>query len=267
MVSIEDEQELKYLGYLISKTMRAKQHVENRINSSIKKMYSLNTLGLNSKALTPSIKAFIINAYCIPILYYSLENTMMTKGEARDIRSTVGSMIKRSLGISSRCETTELLCALDIRDPDDAIAIRRMKLFQRLLKNETTNILLEKENNSFVSISTKPRLTLLEEIYKQTGNSSRKPLVFLRDECELKIKELDNKFKQRKKSDDYNCLKQLLETGEIALVEELVMPEKIRTWAAMRDLEDNERVNELRDYIDHMAEVDQITETLNAMFV
>jgi hypothetical protein len=265
--TIEDEQELKYLGYLVTKNMQAKTHVETRINNSIKKMYSLNTLGLNSKVLTPAVKAFIINAYCIPILYYSLENAMMTKGEEKDIRSTVGSMVKRSLGISSRCETTDLLCALDIRDPVDAIAIRKMKLFQRLLINETTKTLLDKENNAFVSVPIRPRLTLLEEIYKCTGISTNASLSLLNQQCVLKIRELDNKFKFRKKTDDYNFMKDLLESGELALIEELIMPEKIRTWAASRDIENSERVRDLRDYIELQEEMEQITDTLSLMFV
>ena len=110
--------------------MSSKEHINLRIKNTLKRYYSLNILGLNSKSVNPLVKAQIINAFCLPILYYSIENAELTKRQVDDVRSTVGELIKKSINIRKQSHITDLMPAVGIREPKEAIKLKNLPILQ-----------------------------------------------------------------------------------------------------------------------------------------
>ena len=81
------------------------------------------------------------------------------------LRSTVGELVKKSLNIRQRCHTTDLLAAVDIKDPLEVIIIRKLKLFSRLLDNPTTLAIIEEENKEFEHGKPFSKQSFTEQIY------------------------------------------------------------------------------------------------------
>jgi hypothetical protein len=131
----------------------------------------------------------------------------------------------------------------------------------RLLENQTTKDLLEAENKALTinDFSNNPVKTLLEEIYEITKSSLKTSLPNLKDKSLAHIKNLNFSFDQRLKNPNYIELKEILESGDMALVEDLLMPSELREWIRTREIEDGQRVEDLRNYINMIDQMENIT--------
>jgi hypothetical protein len=131
----------------------------------------------------------------------------------------------------------------------------------RLLENQTTRDLLEAENKALTitDFSNNPGKTLLEEIYEITNSTLKMSLLNLKVISLAQIKNLNFSFNQRLKNPNYIELKEILESGDMALVEDLLMPSELREWLRTREIEDGQRVEDLRNYINMIDQMENIT--------
>ena len=258
-MTLTPENSTKYLGYMLNKKLNSKDHIKLRIKNTLKRYYSLNSLGLNSKAVDPITKAFIISTYCLPILYYSIENAELSPRQQQDIRSTVGELVKKSLNIRQRCHTTDLLAAVDIKDPLEVIIIRKLKLFSRLLDNPTTLAIIEEENKEFEHGKPFSKQSFTEQIYDILKINER---VEFTDVLEAKgvekIHELENKYKAKKEEFDVINLRYLLEENKIGDAEEMITPAELAEWIRGQEEDTQNRVLYLHSLFDAIEGIERI---------
>ena len=256
---LEPEESTKYLGYMINKNMCSKEHISLRIKNTLKRYYSLNILGLNDKTLNFMTKAQLIQTFCLPILYYSIENVELTKRQKDDIRSTVGELLKKSFNLRKECHITDLMAAAGIRDPLDTIMRRKLDFFSRLLNNETTYQLITNENKEVMFDSQDATKPFIEKIYEIIGRSE---IIENTDEIEVicvrKIQELDSKFYRKLEEPTVFEIKKLLEKNESGPIENIITAEKFQEWLDREEADTLERVDFLHKIYDVREEMEHL---------
>ena len=257
-IVLEPENSTKYLGYMINKWMNSKEHIDLRIKNTLKRYYSLNILGLNAKSVDPFVKAQIINSFCLPILYYSIENAELTRRQRDDVRSTVGELIKKSINIRKQSHITDLMPAIGIRDPNEAIELRKIGLFLRLMENQTTSELLIEENAEIILGNDDANKTFLEQIYDILCEVNFNHTDELEAKCVNKVEEIENQFIIKQAEPRVVELRKLLEENNTGKVEELLMPEGFRLWLDNEINDTNDRVMYLHRLYDAREELESL---------
>ena len=72
-------------------------------------MNRIKDLGIYSNLISAEMKANLYKTYCRPILYYGIENLMMTEIEKKKLQTTEANIVKRSFELSSKVKTTNLI--------------------------------------------------------------------------------------------------------------------------------------------------------------
>ena len=70
---------------------------------------------------------------------YGFENLVLNKTELKTIKRIEGNALKRVLGISTKCKSTDLYNALNILPPAERLNWIKLKQFVRLTLNDYTN--------------------------------------------------------------------------------------------------------------------------------
>ncbi|RNA12751.1 hypothetical protein BpHYR1_032140 [Brachionus plicatilis] len=99
---------------------------------------------MNDPSLKMEIKSQLYKTYCRPILTYGCEATKINRTLLRKIKSTESTIIKKSLGLSKRSKTTNLLHALNIAPTEDTLKLRKLAFAKRLENNVFTRKLVNK---------------------------------------------------------------------------------------------------------------------------
>ena len=129
---------IKYLGVTLSTKLTPTAHIEGRKTATIAAANGLRKIGIFSPAVSASLKVFLYKTYIRPVLYYGLTVQSLNKGETQDIQTFESTLVKRIIGISKYCRSTDLLDALEIETVKDKIRTTKLDLFARLSTNSTT---------------------------------------------------------------------------------------------------------------------------------
>ena len=181
-----------------------------------------------------------------------------------EIKSTVGNMLKRCVGIHKRCKNTDLMTSLQIRDPLESIKLRKLKLYQRLMNNESTNEILLRENHDHQMNTS--RNTFIKEIYE---------IVEIREKVETyelelivcdKINELNSKYENDQNKPEIIELREHLDKYNLNAAEEMLTPNELRDWIDTAERETSERIRVINDIYEmqlDMAFMEDALENLN----
>jgi hypothetical protein len=151
----------KYLGTKLASKMQNTEHVQSRMENTIKRCFMMERSGFNSTEISPHHKLSLYKVYGRPVLLYGLESLLLTQQELEKIQRTETNIIKRSLRISRRCRTTKLINALGIESMQNTIHRLKCNFMIRILKNPITHqiaqqlINLKKNSKSLMTEMTK----------------------------------------------------------------------------------------------------------------
>jgi len=90
----------------------------------------------------PNMRAQLYKIYVRPVLWYGFETCNMTQSNLITIKRHEGNLIKKIIGISTRCRTTDLLAALNIDSTLERFAEIKADFLIRLAQNKFTKKLI-----------------------------------------------------------------------------------------------------------------------------
>jgi hypothetical protein len=140
---IERVQKFKYLGVWIDGDIKAAEHVEEKVVSTVSAFNSMRKIGITNFSTSYSLKSFIYKVYCRPILYYGVENLRLLKGDTKKIQSTEATLIKYALNLSKTSRTNKLILAMNLEPAIERIERIKLNFFMRIMKNEATASIME----------------------------------------------------------------------------------------------------------------------------
>ena len=153
---IEWVKKMKYLGIWFNQNNTNKDHLQERRIKMWRAYFSIKKeIGLEGKDIKPLLKAHLIKTFIRPIAYYGLENISMSETDIKKMQKMENNMIKRTLNISARTRSKNLLYAMSIEPVEIKLKMLKLKFVKRILANEfTKKIFLSNkhndENNNFV---------------------------------------------------------------------------------------------------------------------
>ncbi len=161
-------------------------------------------------------------------------------------------MVKRAL------IANDLLSSLNIRDQDHVVQIRKVNVFVRILKHNTTLKIISQENNEYVPqrIHINQKKSFLEEIYEILEIPDKTTLFEIELKSATKLRELDKMFNEHKDSEFCGHLRDILEKGELELIEEILTPEDLSEWLQLDREDIDERVKAFYNYCDSLTDTD-----------
>ena len=148
--------------------------------------------------------------------------------------------------------------AIGIRDPNEAIELRKIGLFLRLMENQTTSELLIEENAEIILGNDDANKTFLEQIYDILCEVNFNHTDELEAKCVNKVEEIENQFIIKQAEPRVVELRKLLEENNTGKVEELLMPEGFRLWLDNEINDTNDRVMYLHRLYDAREELESL---------
>lgn len=131
---IETVNQTDILGITFDTSQSCASHVDNRINASRRRIYSLANIGMSYPGLASGAKTHIWNSVGAPMMAYGMDCVTLSKGQVRQLKTAQASTIKRVMGIPQRSHNTNLLRALHIESIDDVINKSAKNLFHRIFQ-------------------------------------------------------------------------------------------------------------------------------------
>ncbi|RNA19764.1 RNA-directed DNA polymerase from mobile element jockey-like [Brachionus plicatilis] len=177
---IEWVKKMKYLGVWIDGKRFSKEHLRERRLSTWRAFHMLKTnLNLNSKEISPKLKAHLFKTYIRPIMYYGIENCVISKTDQKNPQTMEGLMIKQMLSLGKKSRTTNLLYALEIEPVELKIKKhnKKHKFTQLCDENQSTNNKFIQELRNILEsndeISIEKLKKSYEKIQENDANSSK----------------------------------------------------------------------------------------------
>ena len=97
---IDQVEEMKYLGVMISSDGRMEKEVEARIGSATRVIGGMNEAVLKRKELSRSTKLTVVNATMMPTLMYGCETWCLSKQQQSRVQATQMNVLRRIEGVS-----------------------------------------------------------------------------------------------------------------------------------------------------------------------
>ncbi|RNA24078.1 hypothetical protein BpHYR1_025735 [Brachionus plicatilis] len=141
---IELHEKIKYQGVVLNSKINNVDFIEERLRKTLKSMFQLKTTGMNDPSLKIEIKSQLYKSYCRPIRTSGCEASKINQTLLRKIKSTESTIIKKSLGLSKKSRTTNLLHALNKVPTEETLKLRKLAFAKRLENNVFTRRLVNK---------------------------------------------------------------------------------------------------------------------------
>lgn len=122
--------------------MKNAEHVQSRIENTIKRCFMLEKSGFNSTELTPQHKMHLYGVYGRPILLYGLESLQLTQQELQKLQRTEANIIKGCLRLRRRCRTKKLIYAMGVETMEDTLKRIKCHFTIRILNNPLTYMII-----------------------------------------------------------------------------------------------------------------------------
>jgi hypothetical protein len=189
---IERVESFRYLGAMIHDSGRCLDHMDKRRKSALASVAKLITMGLCSESMHPVLKAEMFKVYIRPIIMYAMENFNLNGGEIRKLKSAEGNALKRIIGISTRCKSTDLFLSFDMMPTKERIDLLKLNHFIRMGKNGFTKQFLSELRTLNVDNS------LIKEIEELTKDIPDIAELSLYDKCDIRIHEIEDEHNYAK---------------------------------------------------------------------
>jgi hypothetical protein len=192
---IERVESFKYLGAMIHDSGRCrdqkKEEKKKRRKAVLAAVAKLTTIGLCDEIMDIKMKAEMFKTHIRPIIMYALENFDLNGSEIRKIKSAEGNALKRIIGISTRCKSTDLFLSFDMMPTKERIEWSKLNHHKRMCSNEFTNDFLNEIDKLGIQDS------FVQEIKEITKNVPNVEQFTLKDKCEIRILDLEDEQEEK----------------------------------------------------------------------
>ena len=162
-------------------------HINKRKKTVIGSVAKLQSTGIASENMHPHLQAEMFKIHIRPILYYAIENYHLSEYDMKTIKRIEGNALKRLIGISTHCKSTDLFFSFNMMMTVDRIKWLKLKHFIRMSRNELTNSLLVELENKYIKNS------FIEEIKEITSEVTLPEGSTLVDKAYISIQDLLDK--------------------------------------------------------------------------
>ena len=128
---------MEILGITFCKNAMYNNHVDNRLSSCRRCMFSLQELGVTYPGLNTDVKMYLWNTMGVPTMLYGTEAINLCHNDINKLASCQGTNIKRCLGIPKRSHHTALCQAANVKPIEDMINNRVLSLYHRIFNVES----------------------------------------------------------------------------------------------------------------------------------
>ena len=130
--TLTTETELEVLGITFSEKLTYQAHVNKRATACRRRIFGLTSIGMSYPGLAAEVKAYLWNAVGAPMLMYGMDSIALRAKDLGILKSTQGTIVKKSMGFSKRHRHTNLLRALNITPVPDLLSKNTANLYHRL---------------------------------------------------------------------------------------------------------------------------------------
>ena len=133
---------LDILGTTFSSDFSTNDHMNKRIQSCRRAMYSLVSAGCSYPGLSTDAKVYMWKTIGRSILTYNMETLSVNKSQLKKIESVQGTAIKRMLGIPIRNHHSNVLQSVNVNSLQNIIDNNILSLWYRIFNSESPTKLL-----------------------------------------------------------------------------------------------------------------------------
>lgn len=135
---------IRYLGAILHDCNFNNAHLEKCRKAVAGSVAKLISLGLCHTLMDANMKGDLFKSHIRPVVMYAMENYSLNSNELRNLKCTEENALKRLLGISTRCKSTDLFLSFDIMTTEKRLKWLKLKHYIRMSeKNYTYNFLIE----------------------------------------------------------------------------------------------------------------------------
>ena len=198
---------MKYLGMFYTRKIDNKYHLNKKSSATFNAMNRIKDLGIDSNLISTEMKASLYKTYCRPILYYGIENLMMTEIEKKKLQTTEANIVKRSFELSSKVKTTNLIYGVGLEQSIKRTEEIKMSFLERLYKNSFTKEMIETilEDENY-----KNKKSIINEIRKITKSENENDIKIILENSKIKLKKLKDETKKKLQSEEIKNIKLIL---------------------------------------------------------
>ena len=140
---IDISKEVEILGVTFSSDNKPSSHIQKRITSCRKSIYSLSAVGMSYPGIHTDIKAHIWKTVGTPTLLYGMDSLSLSPKDCNILSSTATSLIKSVLGLPKRSHHSNILEALDIPSITREVKYATVGLYQRIFRETSPTCALQ----------------------------------------------------------------------------------------------------------------------------
>lgn len=127
---------IKYLGIELADTIKARTHVDTRIEKAYIAARLIRNRTTGSNLVSLPMKITLHKTLVRPILLYGLESWALTKSEVKRLESCDCNMVKDLVGLPRRTHSRMLLRACEMNLLRTEYKLMRLQFFERLHENQ-----------------------------------------------------------------------------------------------------------------------------------
>jgi hypothetical protein len=132
-----------YLGLPIGNSKFVDEYIENKFKKVQKSMFTLYSMGLKPKLVSPQTMAFVYKQYCQPTLRYFLENIKTTCKKLDELDVRQNTLIKNSIGLNKFARTTPLLQCLKVESIKQLYKKRKILFIKSIEQSQVCNYIYQ----------------------------------------------------------------------------------------------------------------------------
>ena len=134
---IEITNSVEILGVNFRSDLLSKSHVEKRLSSARRRMFSLASNGFSYPGLTTDVKCYLWATAVRPVLTFGCHNIRICASDIKLLERFQSDSVKRFLGLPKRSHHSRLLRALNLPRVENILSNLRALLYNRIFKRDS----------------------------------------------------------------------------------------------------------------------------------
>jgi len=183
---------IRYLGAILHDCNFNHAHLEKCRKAVAGSVAKLISLGMCHTLMNPNMKGELFKTHIRPVVMYAMENYSLNSNEFRILKCMEGNALKRLLGISTRCKSTDLFLSFDIMSTERRLKWLKLKHFLRMTENSYTHNFLNELNRLNMPDTFTDDIKKLTSIYDSIDGLSQV------DKCDFAISAIEDQHEEDK---------------------------------------------------------------------
>ena len=136
---IKKVEKMKYLGCHYNNKLNNKDHLNKKRFATFSAVNKIKDLGIESINISTAMKSCLYKTYCRPVLFYGIENLVLSELEKKKLQTIEANIIKRSYGLSHRVRSTDLIYSVGLERSIRKIERLKLNFLKRICTNTFTD--------------------------------------------------------------------------------------------------------------------------------